>query len=77
MQYCIYSDLMMNVINSIEHFEETALALGLSVKELYHEAGIALSTRTRWKNKTTSPNFSTLVKLEKVIARKSKSKRSN
>jgi hypothetical protein len=75
MHYCIYNAVMMNVIESINHIEELALSLGLSVKELYHEAGVDLSTRTRWRNKTTTPNFSTVAKLEKVISKKSRHKR--
>lgn len=68
---------MMNVIESINHIENLALNLGLSVKQLYQEAGVDLSTRTRWRNKSTKPNFATIAKLEKVILKKSKSENSN
>jgi predicted transcriptional regulator len=65
---------MLNVIESIDHIEEVALSLGLSVKELYREADVDLSTRTRWRNGTTTPNFSTVAKLERVVSKISSKK---
>jgi len=57
----------MNVIFEIESIEHRAMEAGLSVDQLYTEAKVAFSNRSRWFNKKTSPNTSTLSRFERVI----------
>ena len=58
----------MNFLADIIDLETRAQKAGLSVAKLCALAKVDRSTLTRWKNKSTSPNISTLLKLEGVIA---------
>lgn len=78
LQMCINALIMthMNIENSHNQIEQEAMSLGLSVKELYARAGVAISTRTRWNNGTTDPNTKTLFRLQEIILRHKKKKSS-
>lgn len=74
LQMCINALIIASMnTQTYEHIEQSAAEVGLTVKELYKRAKIALSTRTRWKNKTTEgTNTKTLSRLEKVVEREKK-----
>lgn len=65
----------MDITDQIIEMENRAKAVGLSVNELCFRANVARTTLTRWKNKTSSPNTSTLAKLESVITKYSFTKK--
>lgn len=76
LQMCTNAHIVvgMDIMDSIENIEKIASDLGIEMKNLYADAGIALSTRTRWRNGSTSPNTSTISRLEKVITKKNKTR---
>jgi hypothetical protein len=69
----------MIISDPIKIIENAALEAGLRLEEVFNESDVAFSNHSRWKNNITSPNHSTILKLqsglESLIKKKSKRKK--